>query len=819
MGDTYVAGISDGNANVTMNIDITLDGLVIFGGVQLNTMIIPNSRILTIEGGNRGKVPTGFIDINDLLVLQATNNFTELKVVAGPSGSTLIIDSPVSPGEIRMSNNTGNRIYGATGTETIIFGADLTVRGSGDIGANLTTLINQGTIVADQSILLQIDPSPGGGMTNSGLMVARDGGLLLLRPGVYDNALGEIRAEDGSTVRFDSGAQITGGLMVAQSGGLFEFNGGTLLGPTVRIDVGGLGEFPFLTTSTIENLTNHGVINQINAATLHTAGQFNNTGTYFMNSINNLTDLILDSDTVLDGGGVINMSQNGGNRIYGATGTETFTNVDNTIRGSGDIGANLTTIINQGTIVADQSILLQIDPSPGGGMTNSGLMVARDGGLLLLRPGVYDNALGEIRAEDGSTVRFDSGAQITGGLMVAQSGGLFEFNGGTLLGPTVRIDVGGLGEFPFLTTSTIENLTNHGVINQINAATLHTAGQFNNTGTYFMNSINNLTDLILDSDTVLDGGGVINMSQNGGNRIYGATGTETFTNVDNTIRGSGDIGANLTTIINQGTIVADQSVELRIDPRTAGGGMTNSGTLRAENGAELQLYTGPFTTSGSVVATTGSTITRVATDYIQTAGSTIIDGVLTLNAGGTVTLDGGILGGSGQVNAHVNNVAGTASPGSSPGTLTVNGNYTQGIDASFAVEISGTRPGQFDVLAINGNATLAGTLEITFIDAFDPLVGQMFTVLTANNVSGEFDNIDSCAGISVAYNETSVVLTITSACVFCPWDLDDSGSVGTNDLLALFAQWGTAGSADFDESGAVGTSDLLILFANWGPCP
>ncbi len=52
----------------------------------------------------------------------------------------------------------------------------------------------------------------------------------------------------------------------------------------------------------------------------------------------------------------------------------------------------------------------------------------------------------------------------------------------------------------------------------------------------------------------------------------------------------------------------------------------------------------------------------------------------------------------------------------------------------------------------------------------------------------------------------------------CPWDLDDNGSVGTSDLLELFAQWGTAGSADFDESGAVGTSDLLILFANWGPC-
>ncbi|MCH8823328.1 MAG: FG-GAP repeat protein [Planctomycetes bacterium] len=53
----------------------------------------------------------------------------------------------------------------------------------------------------------------------------------------------------------------------------------------------------------------------------------------------------------------------------------------------------------------------------------------------------------------------------------------------------------------------------------------------------------------------------------------------------------------------------------------------------------------------------------------------------------------------------------------------------------------------------------------------------------------------------------------------CPWDLDSDESVGTSDLLALFAQWGTAGPADFDGSGVVDTSDMLILFANWGPCP
>lgn len=53
----------------------------------------------------------------------------------------------------------------------------------------------------------------------------------------------------------------------------------------------------------------------------------------------------------------------------------------------------------------------------------------------------------------------------------------------------------------------------------------------------------------------------------------------------------------------------------------------------------------------------------------------------------------------------------------------------------------------------------------------------------------------------------------------CPWDLSGNGFISTGDILELFAQWGTAGSADFDESGAVGTSDLLILFANWGDCP
>lgn len=77
---------------------------------------------------------------------------------------------------------------------------------------------------------------------------------------------------------------------------------------------------------------------------------------------------------------------------------------------------------------------------------------------------------------------------------------------------------------------------------------------------------------------------------------------------------------------------------------------------------------------------------------------------------------------------------------------------------------------------------------------------------------------DGTTGVNTPENYQDEKGTV-DACPPCPWDLDKSGVVNTGDLLALFAQWGTAGPADFDESGVVNTADLLILFANWGPCP
>lgn len=79
---------------------------------------------------------------------------------------------------------------------------------------------------------------------------------------------------------------------------------------------------------------------------------------------------------------------------------------------------------------------------------------------------------------------------------------------------------------------------------------------------------------------------------------------------------------------------------------------------------------------------------------------------------------------------------------------------------------------------------------------------------------GALGDDDSADGAGSAY------VFDVAACV-CPADLDDDGSVGILDLLALFAAWGTnpGGPPDFDDDGSVGITDLLTLLANWGPCP
>ena len=109
---------------------------------------------------------------------------------------------------------------------------------------------------------------------------------------------------------------------------------------------------------------------------------------------------------------------------------------------------------------------------------------------------------------------------------------------------------------------------------------------------------------------------------------------------------------------------------------------------------------------------------------------------------GNVT-NAGIFQGTGVANGNVIN-SGLVSPGTSIGKLTINGNYAQNASGTLRIEVAGSSPGQFDVLAVSGQASLAGTVQLVRVGGFNLSVGDQITFLTANNgVSGTFGNVEN----------------------------------------------------------------------------
>src|SRR5262249_27774974 len=114
--------------------------------------------------------------------------------------------------------------------------------------------------------------------------------------------------------------------------------------------------------------------------------------------------------------------------------------------------------------------------------------------------------------------------------------------------------------------------------------------------------------------------------------------------------------------------------------------LVNAGTLlRTTTGYDAQnnVILVPFVNTGTVDAKSGSLY--VSSPYLQSAGSTVLDGG---NLAGQLDIESGLLEGSGTIFGSVSN-GGQVSPGFSSGLITVQGNYTQTSTGDFAAEIGG----------------------------------------------------------------------------------------------------------------------------------
>ncbi|MEQ1859490.1 MAG: hypothetical protein ABMA13_06105 [Chthoniobacteraceae bacterium] len=187
----------------------------------------------------------------------------------------------------------------------------------------------------------------------------------------------------------------------------------------------------------------------------------------------------------------------------------------------------------------------------------------------------------------------------------------------------------------------------------------------------------------------------------------------------------------------------------------------NDGTLRLRDGA-IFLTGGNFDNNGTLEVGAMSTLTVGGT--FDNNGSALING--TLNYTSLAFFTNGLFGG-GVVNGNVIN-RGPAGPGTSPGTLTINGAFEQQSTGTLGIEIGGLAVGTAsDLLAVSGPVTLSGTLSVTILyEAFGLPPGSTFTIVTGSSITGTFAMLDiprepgtETPAFSVQYFPTAVQLT------------------------------------------------------------
>ena len=148
-----------------------------------------------------------------------------------------------------------------------------------------------------------------------------------------------------------------------------------------------------------------------------------------------------------------------------------------------------------------------------------------------------------------------------------------------------------------------------------------------------------------------------------------------------------------------------------------------------------------FQPGGVLNVTTNGNLTITGGVNVTNNGTVTLNG--TLNAPFVYVASGGTLGGSGLLNGNLTN-NGTVSPGNSPGTLTVHGNYTQTQNGSLLIQIAS--PSDFDQVIVSGKALLGGRLIVTPYNGYQFAFGQKFGFLTAASIKGSFSEIDAPAG-------------------------------------------------------------------------
>ena len=658
------------------------------------------------------------IGSGDSLTFPAVSNTNNGLSVSGSSitnSGEIIMADPVSFGTTGLNlSSTGTVTLSGHGTITLnanSFGGDSiggagtllnksTIQGGGGLDMTFSNT-KAGVIKANESgVQLVVGRNQNQGpSTNVGLMEATDGGQLTMGSLTLNNVGGTIKASGkNSYVQLEGegqgGETFTGGTWTTASGGVIQV-----------VDTSAL-----LDGTNGNTITNSGTMALVDGAP-HPGGNFqgtmNNKGTLQILSKGNGVGLSIPGGQTftLTGTGSLTMgdgtsnSYNNQNYISGAT----FVN-QQTVQGTGAI-LNLTSFTNSGIINANVPTgtnNLQLQLGRAGASTNTGTIEASNGGVLVIGSTTINNVGGTIESVGANSVVTTNGMTISGGTLSASGRGVFNDTQGTLLdGTTNPVVVDGTLSIP-------PAGSNPGVAMQ---------GTIKNTGTIALfsnsSSTNNGVGVPGGETLTLTGSGDFVMGD-GTNNSYnnGLTlGGSGILDNQSTITGTGEIGY-VETITNQGTISANVpvgSAGLVLEMwREGTGGISNSGTMEAANGGELQIFpSNSFTNSGTLTAQVGSTI-YINNRFTNLSNNTLTGG--TYIVAGTLMIPGDI-----DTNAARITLNGAASQILNPNSNALANFATNAPKASFTLsakqnfESAGTFTNQGSIIINKGSTFTVGS--------------------------------------------------------------------------------------------------------------
>jgi hypothetical protein len=317
--------------------------------------------------------------------------------------------------------------------------------------------------------------------------------------------------------------------------------------------------------------------------------------------------------------------------------------------------------------------------------------------------------------------------------------GPFVFNGGTLANT---------GGFTVNGTSTVSGAAQLG--------TTFTTGILNVTGgTLDIGAAGALRVVDNAVSTIASGASVV---ASGPFALAGAT-----LNNDGTIRlAGGDMRLNDGAIVNNaGSFVfqSDADIEHTVGAAPA---FNNTGTLSKTGGTGVSII---GAANAFPVTNAASATIDVQTGTLQVNAFPVNDGTISTVTGATFSTNGAALTNNGTImgtgtlalgGATLFN-DGTLSPGASPGTMVIDGDYVQGPAGRLLIELGGHDQGvTYDLLRITGDAALDGTLDVVTVNGFNPEPGDRFAFMTYAARNGDFstlnvppgDNFQSTAGSS-----------------------------------------------------------------------